>query len=253
MLVDRRLRSISRPKPIGPSRRCYPVHLSASILLLLTACATPVQVERVDPRVINRELTSNVVSTGNISEPTQIVLDREGLAELFEADPERALSRLHRVVVSENPDADGLFALSELSFLHADDTGKPAYYLASAVYAFAFLFPDDPAQRPGRFDPRVRIASDLYNRGLTSAFASPDRSRVLLQSGRYKLPFGSIDITFDPRTARWGNLVLSDFTPVMSCTSKDLRTATGSAGSELRSRRALPPQARNKGFRSCRG
>ena len=36
------------------------------------------------------------------------------------------------------------------------------------MYAYAFLFPEnagDPA--PGRFDPRVRIAADLYNWALT--------------------------------------------------------------------------------------
>jgi acetate kinase len=44
----------------------------------------------------------------------------------------------------------------------------------------------------------VRIASDIYNRSLISAFASADRSRVVFSSGTYKLPFGAIDIVFDP-------------------------------------------------------
>lgn len=194
-------------------RQRLPFFFSLGLLLLVAACATPVQVERVDPQVVNRELTSNVISTGNISEPTQIVLHREALSGAFESYPEQTIASLHRTATSARPDPDTLFALSELSFRHAEDSGKPPYFLASAVYAFAFLFPDDPAQRPNAFDPRVRIASDLYNRSLTSAFASADRSRVLLQAGRYELPFGSIDITFDPGTARWGNLVLSDFTP----------------------------------------
>jgi pimeloyl-ACP methyl ester carboxylesterase len=141
------------------------------------------------------------------------VLHRQGLTELFESDPGGAIASLHRAVTAGEPDPDALFALSELSFRHAQDTGNHAYYLAAAVYAFAFLFPDDPAQRPSAFDPRFRTASDLYNRSLTSAFASADRSRVLLRSGRYELPFGSIDVTFDPATARWDDLALSEFTP----------------------------------------
>ena len=40
---------------------------SVGLLLLLAACATPVQVDRADPRVVQRELTSDVISTGNIS------------------------------------------------------------------------------------------------------------------------------------------------------------------------------------------
>jgi len=106
-----------------------------------------------------------------------------------------------------------MFALSELSFRHAEETGDHAYYLAVAVYAFAFLFPDDPAQRPSACDPRFRTASDLYNRSLTSGFASADRSRALLRSGRFELPSGTIDVTFDAATARWGPLALSEFTP----------------------------------------
>lgn len=193
--------------------RRLPMRLSAGILLLLAACAAPVQVERVDPRVVQRELTSNVISTGDLSEPTQIVLHRRDLADAFENYPEQTIASLHGAATVGKPDPDLLFALSELSFYHAEHTGKPAYYLASAVYAYAFLFPEDPEQRPNRFDPRVRTASDLYNRSLTSSFASADRSRVVLQPGRFDVPFGTIDIAYDPTTARWGDLVLSEFTP----------------------------------------
>jgi hypothetical protein len=222
MPFDGLLRLVSRAKPVRSSWRLR-IYFSVGTLLLPAACATPVQVERVDPRIVNRELTSNVISTGNISEPTQIVLHREDLFVAFENNPEQAITSLHRTVMFGAPDPDGLFALSELSFRHAEDSGKPAFYLASAVYAFAFLFPDDPAQRPGRFDPRVRIASDLYNRSLTCAFASPDRSRVLLRAGRFQLPFGSIDVTFDPRAARWGDLILSDYAPADELNIEGLR------------------------------
>src|SRR5271163_1682009 len=205
----------SRPvEPPQPGWWLKTLSTAAWLLLLqLAACATPVQVDRADPRAVQRELTSTAISTGDISEPTQVVLRREDLSERFESDPEGAIASLHRTLTAGKPDPDALFALSEMSFHHAEDTGKPAYYLAAAVYAFAFLFPDDPAQRPDGFDPRFRTASDLYNRGLTSGFASPDRSRVLLRSGRFALPFGSIDVTYDAATARWGNLTLVEFTP----------------------------------------
>ena len=126
---------------------------AALLLLLLAACTTPVQIELADPRVVQRELTTNVISTGDISKPTQIVLRRQDLTERFENDPEGAIANLHRTVTAGAADPDALFALSELSFRHAEDTGNHAYYLAAAVYAFAFLFPDDSAQRPDGFDP----------------------------------------------------------------------------------------------------
>src|SRR5271168_4519176 len=84
------------------------------LLLLLAACATPVQVERADPRAVQRELTSNAISTGDISEPTQIVLRREDLSELFDSNPEAAIAELHRTATAGKPDPDALFALAEL-------------------------------------------------------------------------------------------------------------------------------------------
>ncbi|HEY2619526.1 MAG TPA: alpha/beta hydrolase [Acetobacteraceae bacterium] len=186
--------------------------MSAALLLLLAGCATPIEVTRVDPRDVQRDLTSNVISTGDLSNRTEIVLHRRDLKALFASDPEAALASLHRTAMARNADPDLLFALAELSFRHAEDTGKQSYYLAASVYAFAFLFPDDPAQRASAFDPDVRIAANIYNRGLTSAFASADRSRVDLRSGRFDLPFGSIDITFDAATARWGDLPIGTFT-----------------------------------------
>ena len=42
-----------------------------------------------------------------------------------------------------------------------------------------FLFPETRDERPFRFDPRVRIASDLYNRGLVEGFASKFRPLVM--------------------------------------------------------------------------
>ena len=193
-------------------RRAAP-HLAGCLLLVLAGCSTPIQVERSDPRTVQRELTNNVISTGDISSYSQIVLHRADLLTLYEKDPEAAIARLHQLETAGVGDPNALFALSELSFHQAEKTGKQPYYLAASVYAYAYLFPENPTDRPSAFDPRFRIASNLYNRGLTSGFAAPDRSRVLLQSGRYGLPFGSIDVTFDPASAKWGDIGLLEFIP----------------------------------------
>jgi pimeloyl-ACP methyl ester carboxylesterase len=196
-----------------PTRWRVALSAWAGLLVLVAGCATPVQVERMGPRDADRELTSNVISTGVLSDPTEAVLHREDLTERFVSDPEAAIASLHHLATAGKPDPDDLFALAEMSFGHGKDTGKHAYYLGAAVYAFAFLFPDDPAQRPSGFDPRFRIACDIYNRGLTSSFTSADRTRVELRSGRFDLPFGSIKITFDPAGAHWGGIALSEFAP----------------------------------------
>ena len=220
----------------------------ASGLLLLVACATPIHVDRLDPRRVERELDSNAISTGRLSEASRIELHRQNLSERFRRDPEGAIASLHRTVTAETPGPDVLFALAEMAFLRAEDTGKHPYFLAAAIYAYAFLFPEDARQRPGEFDPRFRTACDIYNRSLTWAFASADRSRVELRSGRFELPFGSLDVAFDPSGARWGDQALSDFTPAdeLGITGLDIRYRRPGIGASLAA--DATPQSEEKGF-----
>ena len=92
------------------------------LLLLLAACAAPVTVEKVDPRVVHRELTANVLTVGEESHASRIVLNRWYLTERFWSDPEGTLAQLHTAVTSGGAGRDKLFALAELSFLHAERT-----------------------------------------------------------------------------------------------------------------------------------
>ncbi len=66
------------------------------LLLLSAACAAPVTVERADPRGFHRELTANVLTVGEESHASRIVLNRWDLTERFESDPEGTLAQLHR-------------------------------------------------------------------------------------------------------------------------------------------------------------
>jgi pimeloyl-ACP methyl ester carboxylesterase len=193
------------------------------LLFLLVACAAPVTVERVDPRTVHRELTANVLTTGEESGASRVVLHRWDLAGRFESDPEGTLAELHAAVVGERAGRDELFALAELSFLHAERAGKREYYLAAAVYAYALLFPDGAAEPLYPVDPRLRLAADLYNRGLTSAFASADRSVVELRGGTRALPFGELVVELDPKWLRWGDRRLVNFVPVAELEVRGLR------------------------------
>jgi pimeloyl-ACP methyl ester carboxylesterase len=189
-----------------------------------------------------------VVSTGRLSELTRIVLHRENLEEYFQVDPEAAIASLHRTVAAGKPDPDALFALAEMAFHRAEETGKHPYFLAAAVYAYAFLFPENSSRRPSGFDPRFRTACDIYNRSLTWAFATADRLRVELRAGRYELPFGSIDVAFDPAGARWGNQILSDFTPAdeFSIRGLDIRYRRPGIGASLAAE--ATPRFQEQGF-----
>ena len=190
---------------------------------LLAACAAPVTVERVDPRSVHRELTANVLTVGEESGASRNVLYRWDLTERFESDPEGALAQLHLAVAGGRAGRDELFTLAELSFLYAEQTGKREYYLAAAVYAYALLFPHGAADPLYPVDPRLRVAADLYNRGLTSGFASADRSVVELRGGTWALPFGELTVELDPKWLRWGDRRLVNFVPVAELEVRGLR------------------------------
>jgi hypothetical protein len=185
-----------------------------ALCVILAACAGPVRAVRVERTVAHRHLSRSAITTGEPSWPTRDVLFEQGLFETFGERPEAAIADLHRAMVAARGDQDLLFALAELSFLHGQAVAKPAYQLAAVVYAYAFLFPEGGERAPGPFDPRFRIAADLYNWGLTTAFASEDGSEVLPRGGTFELPFGRIEIAFDPIDLRAGDRELYRFIPV---------------------------------------
>jgi pimeloyl-ACP methyl ester carboxylesterase len=121
---------------------------------------------------------------------------------------------------------DRLFALAELSFVHAEGTRMTEYYLAAAVYAYAFLFPTDGTDHVAALsfvDPRLRLAADLYNLGLTLGLSTSDRDHVLLEAGRQPLPFGTLTLAIDPAQFVWGGYRMGDFIPVAEFKVRGLR------------------------------
>jgi hypothetical protein len=198
-------------------------------LSLVAACATPVGVARLDPQAVHRELTSNVLSTGALSQFTQNVLRQYALDELAEKDAEVALAELH-AAVSVAPPPDVLFALAELSFQHAEGGGGRPHFLAAAVYAFTYLFPDGTDALPSPFDPRFRWAADIYNRALTEGFASADGKEFDPRGGVFELPFGQLEVAFDQADLLLEDRRLEAFVPVAELGIRGLRNRYRQAG-----------------------
>lgn len=216
--------------------------LVAATALLMTACATPVGTRLVDGRAVHRMLTESALSADEPSVFTRRTLQRAGLIETFKDDPPTAIAKLHAGYIefhrTDSPIQElALFALAEMAFLHAETSGDRAYFLASAVYAYAFLFPDD--QIPSEitswgytpFDPRIRIAADLYNRALAEGLVSSEtpsetesRPReVLLTPGRHALPVGELEIEVDPAGFTWAGYKLDHFVPSANLEVRGLR------------------------------
>jgi len=188
---------------------------AAALALATAACGPPVNVKRVDPRVVSRDLARSALNSNDPSLFSENVLYRWGLVDRFKKDPEGALATLRNHYLADPTGRSALFALSELCFLHADDSGKREYYLASAIFGYAFLFPGTDEPPLDELDPRARIAADLYNRSLTEAFSSDEEHRVELRSGVYPLPFGQqLDVHLDEASLLWSNRRMVSFVPV---------------------------------------
>jgi pimeloyl-ACP methyl ester carboxylesterase len=199
-------------------RRRQLMHLGAlfGLLLLINACSTPIGVVRGTTQEMHYALTANVLSAGEPSIWSKQVLHRMNLTERFDADPAATLTTLHKTLaqpLSEDRVQDRLFALAELSFLYAENSAARPYYLAAAVYAYAFLVPES-GTRLDPLDPRVRLAADIYNRGLTRGLSTPIEAEVVLEAGSQPLPFGELVLTTDPADFFWSGYRFKRFIPV---------------------------------------
>ena len=182
---------------------------SAAALLALAAalaCAAPVGVRREDPIDVHRELTANVLTAGRPSDRSLQLLDRFGLRERFAQEPEAVLAELHAGLRPVG-DHRRLSGLAELSFYHGERSGDTRYQLAAAVYAYALLFPGEGGETLDPSDPRVRLAYDLYNRGLTAVVSE----EVGKGPRELELPFGALALDFAPEERLWAGYWLEDF------------------------------------------
>jgi hypothetical protein len=214
------------------ARRARTVPLAcglAIIVLFASGCATPVGVSRLNEQAAHRKLNANVLSAGKPSAYSTQILERTALRQRYQEEPEAALAVLNSGL-GKPDEHDRLFALAELSFAHADKSLNRSYYLASAAYAYVFLFPTDPADAPGPYDPRLRLALDLYNRGIALGLATEDGQDVDLSERQLSLPFGSLSLTADPAGFSYAGNHLTKFVSLADLKVRGLRNTYRRAG-----------------------
>src|SRR4051812_9077069 len=89
---------------------------SAGLLLLLAACAAPVQVDRVDLRSAYDELNRTALSSDQLSEVTRTVVRRAALLDYFDAQPDATIAALRTQAIASGMPWQDLYALSEMSY-----------------------------------------------------------------------------------------------------------------------------------------
>ena len=220
----------------------YLRHRVTSLLIALplaAACASGrIGLRKVDPLSAYASNSINALSFHEPSNETQIVLRRFDLRDEFRAAPAAAIAALRQAALQGRGGPDAIFALAELSFLHgvklgatppfsthashparsmgrsvakiratpppADTAQARSYFLSSAIYAYAFLFPESTDEQVDFIDPRARIAADIYDRALAETFVRGTRGESFLAAGTFPVPFGEVHVDFDRADLTWG-------------------------------------------------
>jgi pimeloyl-ACP methyl ester carboxylesterase len=186
---------------------------ACSLILLATGCST-ITVRQARPPDLLQAFRTSLLEDHDLSPRTLQTLRQLDLQETYAKSPADAFGRLQRITLAD-PQRDRLFALAELSYLLgrlAENRKRQeavAYYYFCAGYAYHYLFdaPDlkgdngeikrvsfEPLGNPHGtdqspyFDPRFRLACDLYNSGLAKCLRAAQRSGRLDPTGQLHVP-----------------------------------------------------------------
>lgn len=183
-----------------------------ALLVSVSGCSTPIGVTKLNPRDSFKESITGPLSEGRQSDSTKIILNRFDLSEKFEDDPVAAMTMLHDRALNDQR-RDILFALAELSYLHAEKLEKswksemqkqaPGYFLLAAAYSYYAILDPKLKPVPSLFDHRIRNTCDLYNNSIWRGLATGDDGSVELRDIKYDLPFGQIHISIDADGFPW--------------------------------------------------
>ena len=200
-----------------PNPSCRQLSLLACLLFALAACSAPVKVDRVGLRTAYDELNRTALSSDQLSEATRTVLRRAALLEVFDYRPDDAITALRAQVIVSGMRWPDLYALAELYYYVGLRTKSKAMLLASALYSYAVLFPTGDADRPSPYSGQFRHAADLYNLALTQVLSGAGAEGVAtLQSGRYDVPFGVVDVAVDQTSLTFAGRSMTSFVPTMN-------------------------------------
>lgn len=162
--------------------------------------STGVEVRPVREASIFHKLRENVLSSGKCSLRTEQLLRRYDLEVAFRKDPTSVLKALD-AQIRRQPTPDAVFALAELCFLSGERAEKHSkqaalsFYAGTVAYAYFYLFDDNVAAFHSPYDPRFRLACDLYNRSLKKCIRLAQNQQIRLEDSlRVEFADSSLDI-----------------------------------------------------------
>jgi pimeloyl-ACP methyl ester carboxylesterase len=188
------------------------------LALVLAACSPPVRVDREDLRAAYLEINQTALSSDRLSEATRTVLRRAAVLDAFDAYPDQTIAALRTQAIATGMQWQDLYALAEMNYERGRQTKSKEMLLASALYAFAVLFPANNADRPSPYSPQFVHANDFYNLALTQVLSGVGaEGTATLTSRRFALPFGTLDVTVDQASLKTaGGRQMQSFVPTMN-------------------------------------
>ncbi len=190
--------------------------------LLVAGCATPVGVQRADPHDLRLELARSILTGDEPSSRSRQLLDRLALEDTWDDAPADALEAI-RSGLGGPDEPERLLGLAELSFALADRSRDSLWYRAAALAAYAYLFPEEGHAPPNAFDPGLRLAAELHNRGLALGLSSQARADLSVVESRWALPYGAITLTYDRSQLGWSGYVVTGAVPSSELRVRGLR------------------------------
>ncbi|MFO0877402.1 MAG: hypothetical protein U0840_08505 [Gemmataceae bacterium] len=191
--------------PIKLTRLRLGVSLVALAWVLATGCSS-IRVQRAGGPTVAGSWTASSVVGEEISPRTRQTIRRYDLESLYPDRLAELSGKLHGELMKE-PQPGLLFALAEINYLrgvraeHRQQPEACAYFYLAAGYAYHYLFDHgkkSDQDRPGDdqperlradvFDPRFRLACDLYNASLSHCLIAAQSVGQLDPRERLVLP-----------------------------------------------------------------
>ncbi len=191
-------------------------HPRARLVFALLALAAPacasIGVREAKRPALFADWRASALSSSSLAPRTVQTLRLYDLDHVYDRDPDEAARRLHELAVADpQPQPDILFALAEIHYLRGQAVGKKhpdaavRYYARCCAYAQHYLVAscvetgspvaDAPGSRAAptltprdAFDPRFRLACNLYNAGLSQCLRTAQKTGRLDTRQALRLP-----------------------------------------------------------------
>ena len=160
------------------------------------------------------DLARSATTTGEPSWSTRNVLYENGLFDLFAERPGDALAEMHKLMMATQGDPDVLFALAELSYIHGADDRPARVQPGVRGLRLGVSVPRRHRRGAGPIRPPTADRGgpvQLVSRGGLRVGGGLE---VVPRGGTIELPFGKMEVAFDPASLRAGDRELYKFIPI---------------------------------------